>query len=205
MTFGGPNSGSGGPSGGAPGGFGAPGAAQPGSPAATPASVAWRDGSWDRIRIDGQQVIGRVAELTVTPERDVSLVAGPNKDGPATQDKGYKGASISWTQEVWRASMAEQLVAFLATLSPRQPGAVSSWHTIEHPICAAAGVTRIYVSSYSVSMPSAGLWQVQITASEWFPSAKKTGPLMPPGDHGGDLGDPGVPPPDPANLGADFP
>jgi hypothetical protein len=104
--------------------------------------------------------------------------------------------------EVFKASKADALVSQLAAIHPRQPGALSKPHTIEHPIATAANVDKIYIIGWELSLPKNGIWTVPIEAFQWFPSQKKKTNQVPP--DGGPLDFDPVPPPDPENLGPNF-
>lgn len=164
--------------------------------------MTWKDGSWDRCKIDGEVIIGRVADLNVKPERDIQVAPTPGTDGPPPKDQGYKGSPITLTIEIWRASMANALIAQLTKFHPRQPGTVSKPHTLEHPIATAFNIQKWVIASIEASMPKGGLWTIVVSGFQWFPGKKKT--QTAPAD-GGPLDFDPVPPPDPKNLGPDFP
>lgn len=181
----------------------------------------WRDGTWDRIRLGGKLLAGRVHSLVVTPARSVQQVKSKGEDGPQLKDEGYTGATVDLVQEVWTGplpigdSQLDELAGQLFELSPKRPGAPATPLDIMHPITGAAGVANVYVVSYTIAMPEAGgRLRIPIKMLEWFPpeatkptqqsGSSKHGTGIPEGD-GGPIDSGYVPPPDPENLGGDFP
>lgn len=165
--------------------------------------MTWLDGSWDYLWLNDTLLPGRCVKLDVNPKRDVKQTQTPGYDGPTIADQGYAGSPVDIAIECWRAWQAEELMAMLGSISPQTLGAVKSPQLIYHPITAAANIEKIYIVGYKMGMPSGGIWTLEISAAQWFPQPKKAGPTVP--KDGGPLFEPDVPPPDPKNLGADFP
>lgn len=168
--------------------------------------MTWLDGSWDFLRLDGERLPGRCRKLDVEPTRDVKTTLSPGFDGPEVKDQGYTGSTVDIEIECWRAVQAEALMSRLSVISPQQLGGDTNPHAIDHPITAAANISKIYIISYHIGMPSGGLWVLAIKAAQWFAKPKKTGGTakVVPAD-GGPLFNPNVPAPDPKNNGAHFP
>jgi hypothetical protein len=167
--------------------------------------MTWLDGSWDIIHLNGQRLPGRVAELVITPERDIKKSQSPGTDGPDLKDQGYKGAGLELTQEIYRAADATAMVNALRLLTPQQTGGIAVPIPIIHPIAAALNVPDVYVEKLSVPMPKKGRWQVKVKMAQWFPESKDTKQGSRTTDDGGPFDSGGVPPPDPAHTGASFP
>ena len=149
-------------------------------------SSNWLDGSWDRIYIDGELLIGRVAGLDINPKRDVQKSQKPGTDGSKLKDQGYEGAPIVLTQEVFRAADAQRLGAQIARLSPQQPGGIANPFMLSHPLCTISNVLKAYVLDIKYSMPKNGRWPVVITMAEAPIVIKPTkqGTGKGPGDNG---------------------
>lgn len=172
--------------------------------------MTWLDGSWDVLYIDGIRLPGRLSKFTISPKRKVEQTKPQGADNPFIKDQGYEGADVDVEIELYRAVQVEQLAEMLSNLSPRQPGAVSNPHTINHPLAVASNVTKVYVESYTVGLPNKNRMAIPIKMKEWFPEepAKKTkqgsktsGKAA--GD-GGPFASGDVPPPNPQNVGANF-
>lgn len=163
---------------------------------------------WDGSRIGGVYVPGK-SSVSITPSRGVEIIQGKDEDGNTLKDLGYKGAKVDIVVTIWDELHLPEFVSCLALWSPRRPGAVAAPIELACPQATLANVTRIYIESYTIGDPNPdGSWSVPISAYEWFPpeAVKPTqqggtpkGGL--PGGDGGPLGDPGVPPADPENLG----
>lgn len=135
--------------------------------------MTWRDSSWDRVKINGRVMPGRVRSLVITPERDVQASKQEGEDGIATKDQGYNGASVELVLEIFKARDVPAAEQEIARIHPRQTGGVATPHTIEHPIASIFNVRNIYIKSISAGMPEGGRWPITISAGEWFPPEEK--------------------------------
>lgn len=165
--------------------------------------MTWRNGSWDRITIEGEQLNGQCKKFNVKQKRNIQASPVPRSDGPKLTDQGYLGSDITIVIRAWRASQFKLLSEQLARIHPRQLGALKRPLSISHPLATAFNVSTIVIEEVSADLPTAEGWDVTITAKQWFASPKPTVPGSP--NAGGSLDLPGVPPPDPSNLGPKWP
>lgn len=165
--------------------------------------MSWLTDPWNWLYIDGERLLAKVENVSFAPSRDIQVSAIPKKDGPKLTDQGYVGAdTITITLRAWRASMFETLVAQLVKYHPRQQGAISQPRTFTYPLLAAFGIDKVVIKKINIEKPTAEGWFPSIECVQWFPQPKTT-QNKPPAD-GGSLDLPGVPPPDPSNLGPKF-
>lgn len=164
--------------------------------------MTWTTDPWNWLYIDEERLLCRVKDINFSLKRDIQVSAVPKQDGPKQTDQGYLGAeTITIELEAWRASQFETLVSQLIKYSPRQPGALAKPRTLKYPLLAAFGIDKVVISEIVVPKPDQG-WRPSIICRQWFPQPKKTQTAPP---DGGSLDLPGVPPPDPSNLGPTFP
>lgn len=188
---------------------------------------SWRDGSWDRC-ILGPDVLPGVQRVTVDVGRNISEVASPGTAAPKLKDQGGKAGIVKIEVDIWitrtDTSQLDALAAALALINPRRPDGIKTPIPIVHPATALAGIRYVTSPHYSIPPPNGkiGKLTVAIDLIEWFEEEDTTKPASAattPGPSGGGgtggtpqtlgdggpLGDPAVPDPDPANLGADYP
>lgn len=138
--------------------------------------MTWIDGSWDTIYLDGEPLPGIVRALAITPKRDIERTKAKGTDTKVTYDNGYEGATVDIEIELWRAVQVLTLGSMLSRLSPRQPGALATPHTIQHPLATLANVTKVYAAEYTLKLPEKGRMRIPIKLFEWQPGtpAKRT-------------------------------
>lgn len=187
---------------------------------------SWRDGSWDRCVL-GPDVLPGVCRVWVDGGgRDIQIVQSPGAAAPKSKDQGGTGGKVKIEVDVWitrtDTRQLDALAAALALINPRRPDGTKTPIPILHPATALAGIRFVTSPGYQIPPPNGkvGKLTVTINLSEWFEEEDTTKPVSAgapgsaPGGQGatpqtlgdgGPLGDPSVPDPDPANLGADYP
>lgn len=166
--------------------------------------MGWRDGSHDRLYINGKLLPG-IARVNVVAGRDVQVSQSPGTDGPTLKDQGGKPADIDVELELWRSKLWDDFVTLMPEISPVQPGALKNPLAITHPVTDAHQIKQVYTESITTPPVQSAKMIVKIKFKQWFKEATKTQQGFKPGDSGGALGDPTIPTPDPKNLGASFP
>ncbi len=170
---------------------------------------------WDVLRLGGEYVPGKVS-VVIDVARDIVEEKPKGEDGPTQTDNGYLGAGVTIDIEVWTEEQLDRLVRLLVNWFPKKPGATSVPVEIIYPSAIMAGISRIRIAGFSIPKWNKATLTIPLKAREWLPpgSQKPTstsnqtqgGAGGGPDGNGGPLGGPGdVPPPDPENLGADFP
>lgn len=165
--------------------------------------MSWTDGSFDFISIEGEQLLGQCVKFDVVQKRNIQATAAPKSDGPKLTDQGYLGSEIAIAVRAWRAAQYPQLVAQVNRIHPKQPGALKRPLAVSHPLATAFNIATIVIEEVGGGLPTREGWVVNIKARQWFRSPKPTVPGSP--NAGGSLDLPGVPDPDPANLGPRWP
>lgn len=165
--------------------------------------MTWRNGSWDFISIDGEQLNGQCLKFDVKQKRNIQVTAVPRSDGPQLTDQGYTGSDITIVIRAWRESQFKLLSAQITRIHPRQLGALKRPLAVVHPLAAAFNIATIVIEEVAAGLPTSQGWDVVIAAKQWFKARKPTVPGSP--KAGGTLDLPGVPDPDPSNLGPKWP
>lgn len=135
--------------------------------------MTWRDGSWDKVKLNGRVMPGRVLALNIKPTRDVQMSKQDGEDGIATKDQGYNGADVELVIEIFKAADVPLMEAEIARIHPRQTGGVKTPVTIEHPIATIFNVRNVYFKDIAAGMPAGGRWPVTFSGGEWFPPEEK--------------------------------
>lgn len=170
---------------------------------------------WDSARLGGEIVPGKV-KVWISLTRDIVEDKPKGEDGPTQTDNGYLGAEVKIEIEIWTEEQLKRLVALLVNWFPKKPGATSNPVELSYPSAIMTGVTRIRIKTFEVPPWDKAKLTIPLSAREWLPpgsqkptsTSNKTqgGAGGGPTNDGGPLGGSGdVPPPDPENLGGDFP
>jgi hypothetical protein len=166
----------------------------------------WRGGGWDRLRIGGKVIPGRVKALDFAPAAAVSVANSKGVNGPRMKSEGYLGSPVEADIELWSKAHLAEIESAIEQLQPSNADAFKQPLRIDHPLAYIARVEYIASAKLSVGMPANGRWSVKLSMMQWFPAEEKTkaaGTTNPANDT--TEIDTDVPEPDPANIGADFP
>lgn len=165
----------------------------------------------DEVYINGTRIPGRVF-LSIDMSRAVKKTKTPGEDIPHLEDEGYDGAVVEMLVELFKEDQWDAMLPIVRMMTPNQPGALAQPLDIVAALTIQENIPNVYVEKRTVSTRRDGFMPFTFTMPQWFPPEKKKKTQQgntPPknGTPGGndDVGGFEVPPPDPNNIGPDFP
>lgn len=129
------------------------------------------DDAWDALRLGGLFVPG-VPHVTVKrPVAKIDKQKAKGKAGAKPKDQGADPATVRIRITLINRADLEVWSRDIQPLVAPKPGTAPKPLDIQHPNCAAAGVSGIIIESVDYDQPSAkDGWQIDIDATEYTPS-----------------------------------